>query len=1490
MPKKLHEIKGFHTGTISNPSETDVPADSNVSSLDIDNHLSAGSLKGRYGNKSYDTGGYTTNNYTNGVFTIVITAANTSHALNNLNFNISSPHNDYLFYLSSTGASPAAQPPAARSGTEDENVIQIQVDITNNDTIDQVGEKIRAKINTIGVFSASYNVSNDTITVTQGRKGIFNAPTANNSGFTFAVTTPGVLYNIDTKSSIFIKDGEEHDFFYVDNFTNRLNRISDFYNKNSNQELKKGNDISDQELSLSKTNKIITAGRGKSLNPKAFGYLNNDSLEGQKGNYFESDAELSPPDGTNPFGRFTRIIKVSNDDSGLYGYIKGQPYIWRIKFDHTSAGTLGSAFRSSKLNFKVDHMCNCVSASASDSYVWIYDGPGNDPNSLEYNSFSNKNYNDDETEDNPGSFYKLKVNAGTPIDWESSPPVLSSLKQVNIAFETNKAMDWTHDNTDSNEYYSGKARLGDMMETGNHTKGILWFLIIPVYSDENELSQWFRFTRINWIGNDASGNHNGYDEPNSIAKGIANSIPRWLYAANGMEAVDESGGVETITFNDKTPQHMGLLETRGNTNLQNNPLNLPIYQNYSGFSFNDGNKGMTEGIWAFFYNFTYKESDQTFTMTSYDAHDATHQTVYTIAKNIGMICAHNFSQYIGDNCGTANRRWTDTGAGASNIGDDVLPRIAPLEFSLVNLSADYGIDEDGGSGNAVVGCMTKYNTQPSGIWLVNRIDSQCNNSGSNSYWNGMICDTVDSNSGTYVEGSSSDEYRVDVSGKTVMYVCSYLGNEGAMHMNDTDGWTSAAAGGEPAGLGNDGDFASGAHKTSTMTSDAPDTALRQARLFNNDDFNTISPSDFHGVSMIRKVGTDSQANTDNASSKESTFFVLYKKHQIYGPENFEYFTKLLALDARVCSNNKGTAASGDVDANIFEGIATFNQSSYSISFDGDGDLDGLGTISAHNPRMQDPTFVVEEFNAGGTGNAIGLHSKTVDTRLVFFDRSGSMSLKVMDLVTDDYLINSTDPVDQDANNANENYTFEAFGQTLTDFGFGGSDSIISAFTPSAHSQSKSNFIYNTTYYYKVSFLYDGYQESPLTSFPWTFNANAADSGNYNADTDNYEQLELSLKLSNIVPRISHLNIYRTDDPNKLYRLIKSIPLDSTWVEDENQIFQKTYIDIGNSGASYEAINNMPQDLRKTQPNYTISEVFEGSLFIGNCYHSNIVDGSTYIFKSQPGNFNQFNWSQDFLKLPNTPTAMKSYLGRLYVWDESNMYVVNSNLIIEDTYEGIGCLNSKAVTSCDAGMCFADSNNIYLQTQGYPQIISNPIATAGDSTGYQDLLNPSTFNPKIYYISKITSFIVIVNSSFSWLYNVSSRRWDRWTTTNIESGILGKDNELLLSETYGEFHNLACNSASRENYTWKSKKLTMGFDSQDKFFKKTRVTGTNANVIDTTATSKGSLSPTYTDDTDNAEYTHPTGATRKGKWIQYTITNESNEVDSIATIYRDRNVK
>ena len=46
MPKRVHEIKGFHKGTITFPSDTDIDNDAASYSLNVDPMQEDGSLKG----------------------------------------------------------------------------------------------------------------------------------------------------------------------------------------------------------------------------------------------------------------------------------------------------------------------------------------------------------------------------------------------------------------------------------------------------------------------------------------------------------------------------------------------------------------------------------------------------------------------------------------------------------------------------------------------------------------------------------------------------------------------------------------------------------------------------------------------------------------------------------------------------------------------------------------------------------------------------------------------------------------------------------------------------------------------------------------------------------------------------------------------------------------------------------------------------------------------------------------------------------------------------------------------------------------------------------------------------------------------------------------------------------------------------------------------------------------------------------------------------
>jgi len=201
-----------------------------------------------------------------------------------------------------------------------------------------------------------------------------------------------------------------------------------------------------------------------------------------------------------------------------------------------------------------------------------------------------------------------------------------------------------------------------------------------------------------------------------------------------------------------------------------------------------------------------------------------------------------------------------------------------------------------------------------------------------------------------------------------------------------------------------------------------------------------------------------------------------------------------------------------------------------------------------------------------------------------------------------------------------------------------------------------------TYFWKFAYVYDEYQESPLSSHV-----------SYTPADDKNVQLTIDLyNLSGLSTRISHLAVYRAqndDDagqtsPETFYRLVKKIKLDTSFALISNGWGSASYrshvlLDqLNNLGASYEARTLMPETLETSIVNYALSTQINSQHIVGKCYKTEVSDPMNYLFKSKVNNFDQFDWTTDFLRLPMTPTALASFNGRIYAFDENNTYRIN----------------------------------------------------------------------------------------------------------------------------------------------------------------------------------------------------------------------------------------
>tara|TARA_R100001594_G_scaffold77860_4_gene112437 strand:- start:6091 stop:9576 length:3486 start_codon:yes stop_codon:yes gene_type:complete len=443
-------------------------------------------------------------------------------------------------------------------------------------------------------------------------------------------------------------------------------------------------------------------------------------------------------------------------------------------------------------------------------------------------------------------------------------------------------------------------------------------------------------------------------------------------------------------------------------------------------------------------------------------------------------------------------------------------------------------------------------------------------------------------------------------------------------------------------------------------------------------------------------------------------------------------------------------------------------------------------------------------------------------------------------------------------------------------------------------------------FYKMSYTYDGYQESPLSNV-FLHPISAAT-----------KRLRLDINvhnLSSLSPRVSHLNIYSASSTNSgaqgadgFYRLVTSLKMDSSFTSsssDENgslapawgDIRTREYLDNGKATSSYEARTGLNEVIKNTIPNYGISTSLNNQLFVARCSHEDIDDAGNYLFKSRPYNFDQFNWAQDFLVLPTYPTAMTSFNGRIYIFDENNTYRIEpNNLYIEDVLEGVGCFSQRSISVTDYGMCFADRNNVYLHNGKQAQPISiNINGNLSDSYAWHTI--DKDWNPIIRFYNKYKSFLVFFKASDGkyriWSFNTIKRRWDLWEwgelngssilTSEPTDVIVGKNGEINISSNNRWWY-LWEDESNQRKWDWQSKKITLGQDTQIKRFNDFHVTGSPSGTLGNT-TSGIYLKVDGSNVTESGTLNTFVIDTKSGKYLRWFLAGQTGEVDALGTVYR-----
>ena len=305
------------------------------------------------------------------------------------------------------------------------------------------------------------------------------------------------------------------------------------------------------------------------------------------------------------------------------------------------------------------------------------------------------------------------------------------------------------------------------------------------------------------------------------------------------------------------------------------------------------------------------------------------------------------------------------------------------------------------------------------------------------------------------------------------------------------------------------------------------------------------------------------------------------------------------------------------------------------------------------------------------------------------------------------------------------------------------------------------------YFYKISYIYDGYQESPLVDLPFeqgveylepaTDRKEAWDAWNearigrqvsYTAELPLYpltlredrnwifggglETLPLTIRIGNpagIPARVFAINIYRQAavESGSLvpqedgYRLFESLRIDdeATGWTDRETTPNRAIPDKGDQGQLYSDRTHLPESIEHMDVRYRLCAEVRGRLFVAQVWLPEGGFQGNLILRSAYQRFSMFDYVNEGVRTKQVVTAMAFYGGYLYAFETGHTYRIDpDSMVIIDEYEGIGAAGPEAVAVTDGGLFVASHENIWVAThqQGFVAIGNevNDIEEQGDA--------------------------------------------------------------------------------------------------------------------------------------------------------------------------------
>lgn len=296
---------------------------------------------------------------------------------------------------------------------------------------------------------------------------------------------------------------------------------------------------------------------------------------------------------------------------------------------------------------------------------------------------------------------------------------------------------------------------------------------------------------------------------------------------------------------------------------------------------------------------------------------------------------------------------------------------------------------------------------------------------------------------------------------------------------------------------------------------------------------------------------------------------------------------------------------------------------------------------------------------------------------------------------------------------------------------------------------------NLNYSYGISYIYDGYQESPLSAIGTGVNTSSGMGF----------RITIKIPQSDISRRITGINIYRAESqaqqvtPHRLvtyFDIKDTVPTETIDGEVYRVIEYNDEKRIHQLGPGYEANAGIPEAMSKNIVHYACSCISSDMLIVGNIYHPDIDDGEFMVAKSSSGMFSVFNYETNIVRLPFIPISLVDFRGRVYAFGDNACAVINPfNMLIERVIDGFSTLNQYTALAVDDGIISLGHNSVNYSDGSTFQSVSAPIESyAGkDNAGivpFPEIINKADKAHLLYdyHRKKIYVFFTVNNHSYT----------------------------------------------------------------------------------------------------------------------------------------------